>query len=170
MQFDPLKLFIMCRKEAMLRYGLTHLCPLLREGHHAGRSRLRAPAYPSRSAHPLLRRRDRYDQRPHRTLKRKGPLRKERARDRSRPRPRPRCGTQPRYPDSPPANPDCRLLRITPSSTSPPRNATPTPCSPPTATLFACAALTPRSLTAKMQSIAAHDNVLRYQRVDVYEA
>jgi hypothetical protein len=32
MQFDPLKLFIMCRRDAELRSGLTQLWQLLREG------------------------------------------------------------------------------------------------------------------------------------------
>ncbi len=37
MQFDPLKLFIMCRRDAVLRSGLTQLWQLLRDGRHHAR-------------------------------------------------------------------------------------------------------------------------------------
>jgi hypothetical protein len=40
MQFDPLKLFSMCRRDAVLRPGLTQLWQLLGEGRH----RVRYPA------------------------------------------------------------------------------------------------------------------------------
>jgi hypothetical protein len=38
MQFDPLKLFIMCRRDAVLGPGLTQLSQLLREGRHHARN------------------------------------------------------------------------------------------------------------------------------------